>query len=245
MSEFQKANLETLDDLENLKISNKIADEFGKWQKKIFDETGKEAPLMPADPWLIKWDLTTKLEGKGESTDKVPVFGEKTFIHGLDSRGSKFTISTVMENPYNENSAIILVKTTEGTRPFLVIFEDTVVGEDWLAFSPGGDQRESILDINTYNNYNKYPFDLETEKAIARQLDGSSPVKNTEPLSLIDIFNLIGSEVMGFQTDRVDVRQGLNGTIGFSALFDNKTGLEILAGIINSNGDIIEPLVAP
>jgi hypothetical protein len=74
MSVIQGENIDIL----SVANSNKIAEAFGEWQKATFDETGKEAPLMPADPWLIREDLKTKLDETGESTNKISVFGLDT-----------------------------------------------------------------------------------------------------------------------------------------------------------------------
>jgi hypothetical protein len=172
------------------------------------------------------------------------VFGIKTLIKGIVTWGSDFTISAIMENPFNQNSAIIMAQSSEGTRPFLVIFKDTIIDRNQFAFVPS-ERIESVLTVEAYNNYKSKPLDLDSVNLTARQLDGSAPTISTEPLILFDIFRRLSTEVTGYQTDRVNGIDALNGDVDFNALFDSGTGLEILGGISETDGTKIVPITEP
>ena len=239
MSEFQGEDVDIL----SVANSNKIAEAFGEWQTTHLESTG-EMVKMPTDPWLIMEDMKTKLDGTGESTNKISVFGIKTLIKGIVTWGSNFTISAIMENPFNPNSAIIMAQSAEGTRPFLVIFEDTIIDKNQLVYYPGATKTEFIITIELLNDLENQ-LDLNNIKLTAKQIDGSSPIIDTESLTLIDVYRKLGTKVTGYQIDRANGIDALNGGVGFNALFDAKTGLEILGGISETDGTIIEPITKP
>ncbi len=236
MSAYTGENVEFM----NLEVTNGIIEKFGEWQKANFDATG-EMVLMPTDLWAMKEMLKIDATNAGGSTNKVSFFGESIKIEGLMEKSENFTISTIMENPTNSNTSILIVQCVNGTRPLLVNFNDEIIDVDNLVVAPPNFLENTVITVKGINDL-RAKVDLIEFKLILRATDGTDQMHETDGLNIKTIFSLLGENVIGYQVDRINAADHPEGlVVPFSSLFDNKTGLGVLSGISHSDGTPINP----
>lgn len=238
MSEFQGEDVDIL----SVANSNKIVEAFGKWQKATFDETGKEAPLMPADPWLMREMLKIDAPEAGGSV-LMPVFGVNTVRKGLMEGSSSFILSTIGENPRIPNSVIIFANYANGMRPFDINLQDKTLSDDYLVYENDYKMFGSTKAIMLISEANSIRHKVDTHRYpfIFKATDGSDVWHDTRSLTLVDLFDRLLSTVVGHQTDRLETLNMIkdqNSNVLFDSLFIN--GLEVLNGITNGDASFIE-----